>query len=243
MVAPSGSTSPATSGTSSSEECPPDTSSATTGVGSGPCSSWSTAMCAARWLTAYSGLPRASAYALAAHTPTCRAPARPGPAVTAIASTWLSPTPAAASARSTAGTIASRWARLATSGTTPPNRACSAALEAIASASSSCPRTRPAPVSSQEVSMPSTSGWPTPQAYAGEPVPPVEVLRTIVVDPDLEEHLRAAAAGGLGQHVFQQRGADSVAPAVLRHPHGQHIRLAGTGCQQSGVTGDHALVL
>ena len=48
-------------GTSSSEEWPPDTSSAMAGAGSGPCSSWSTATCAARWLTPYSGLPRASA--------------------------------------------------------------------------------------------------------------------------------------------------------------------------------------
>ena len=36
-------------------------SSAIAGAGSGPCSSWSTATCAARWLTPYRGLPRASA--------------------------------------------------------------------------------------------------------------------------------------------------------------------------------------
>src|SRR5215472_12838728 len=59
IVAPSGTTEPVTSGTSSSEECPPDTSSATHGDGSGPCSSWSTATCAARWFTPYSGLPSA----------------------------------------------------------------------------------------------------------------------------------------------------------------------------------------
>ena len=82
----------------------------------------------------------------------------PGPAVTAIASTSASVTPAVASARSTAGTMASRCARLATSGTTPPKRACSATLEATESASSSCPRTSPAPVSSQDVSMPRTRG-------------------------------------------------------------------------------------
>ena len=34
---------------------------ATVGRGSGPCSNWSTAICAARWFTAYSGLPSASA--------------------------------------------------------------------------------------------------------------------------------------------------------------------------------------
>ena len=91
MVAPSGMTSSATSGTSSSEECPPDTSKATAGDGSVPCSSWSTAMCAARWLTPYSGLPSAKAYALAAATPTSSAPARPGPAVTATASISAGP--------------------------------------------------------------------------------------------------------------------------------------------------------
>ena len=57
------------------------------------------------------------------------------------------------------GTMASRWARLATSGTTPPNRACSSTELATASASSSRPRTRPTPVSSQDVSIPSTKGW------------------------------------------------------------------------------------
>ena len=41
------------------------------------------------------------------------------------------------------GTIASRWARLATSGTTPPKRACSSTLLAIASTSSVSPRTMP----------------------------------------------------------------------------------------------------
>src|SRR5690606_20141765 len=54
--------------------------------------------------------------------------------------------------------MASRWARLATSGTTPPNRACSSTLLAIASKRRVPPRTRPTPVSSQLVSMPSTRG-------------------------------------------------------------------------------------
>src|SRR4051794_33404437 len=56
------------------------------------------------------------------------------------------------------GTIASRWARLATSGTTPPNLACWSTLDASASASSVWPRTIPTPVSSQDVSMPRTRG-------------------------------------------------------------------------------------
>ena len=44
------------------------------------------------------------------------------------------------------------------SGTTPPNRAWASTLDATASASSVRPRTIPTPVSSQDVSMPSTSG-------------------------------------------------------------------------------------
>ena len=46
-----------TSSTRSRLEWPPLTSSARHGSGSGPCSSWSTATCEARWLTPYSGLP------------------------------------------------------------------------------------------------------------------------------------------------------------------------------------------
>src|SRR4051794_37481495 len=66
--------------------------------------------------------------------------------------------PALSHARLTVGVIASRCAREATSGTTPPNRACSSTLEAIASASSVRPRTMPTPVSSQEVSIPRIRG-------------------------------------------------------------------------------------
>ena len=50
-VEPSGSTPRVTSVTSSSEECPPLTSRARHGSGSGPCSTWSTATWAARWFT------------------------------------------------------------------------------------------------------------------------------------------------------------------------------------------------
>ena len=48
---PSGVTPRARSSTSSSDEWPPETSSAIAGSGSGPCSRVSTATCAARWLT------------------------------------------------------------------------------------------------------------------------------------------------------------------------------------------------
>src|SRR5688572_5750671 len=104
------------------------------------------------------GLPRPSARALALATPTSRAPASPGPLVTATASMSLSAIPAVSAARSIVGTMASRCARLATSGTTPPNRACSSTLLATVSASRVWPRTMPTPVSSHEVSMPRTRG-------------------------------------------------------------------------------------
>src|SRR6478672_5447490 len=104
------------------------------------------------------GLPRASARALAEATPTSSAPARPGPEVTEMASRSRSWTPASRHARSIVGTMASRWARLATSGTTPPKRACSSTLLATVSARSVWPRTMPTPVSSQDVSMPRTRG-------------------------------------------------------------------------------------
>ncbi len=71
------------------------------------------------------------------------APARPGPAVTATASMSSGRTPALANAPSMTGTIASRCARLATSGTTPPNRACWSIDDATSSARSSRPRTIP----------------------------------------------------------------------------------------------------
>ena len=57
------------------------------------------------------------------------------------------------------GTMASTWARQATSGTTPPKRACSSTLLADRVGQQDLrPRTSPTPVSSQDVSMPRTSG-------------------------------------------------------------------------------------
>src|SRR5205085_4738873 len=154
----------------------------------------------------------------AAATPTSRAPVRPGPEVTATASTSAARTPASARARWTVGTIASRCAREAISGTTPPNRSCSAIDVASASASSVCPRTRPTPVSSQEVSNPRTRGWsgtatsqgadalaahddgvgpaglvvPAAAADLGEAASLVQPLRGLVVGAHLEEDDGAA---------------------------------------------------
>src|SRR3954471_12356889 len=245
-VRPSDCTSRARSGTSRSELCPPETSSAIEGSASGPCWSSSTATCAARWLTPYSGTSRASAYAFAAATPTSRAPVSPGPEVTATASTSSALTPASASARCTVGTIASRCAREAISGTTPPNRSCSAIEVASASASRVCPRTSPTPVSSQEVSNPSTSGWsgtatsqgadalaphddgvgtaglvvPASPADLGESAPLVEPLRGLVVGAHLQQHDRTALVG-LGEQRIEQQRSDALALQRLGHAEGR----------------------
>src|SRR5690606_29097867 len=63
-----------------------------------------------------------------------------------------------ASAAVSVGVRASRCARAAISGTTPPYRACSSIDDAMTFASSRVPRTTPTPVSSQLVSIPRTRG-------------------------------------------------------------------------------------
>src|SRR5207244_11788572 len=106
------------------------------------------------WLTSISGTSSASARILAALTPTNSAPTRPGVLWTATQPIWSSVTPAVRRASSMTGSSRWRWARAATSGTTPPKRACRSVCEAM-----TFDRTRgssvntAAAVSSQEVSM------------------------------------------------------------------------------------------
>ena len=70
------------------------------------------------------GTSKASATAFAAARPTRSAPTSPGPTVTATASTSPNQIPASERASVSKGLMFSRWAREATSGTTPPNRSC-----------------------------------------------------------------------------------------------------------------------
>ena len=91
-------------------------------------------------------------------TPTKSAPTNPGPPVTATASISFKDNLESLSAWCNVGIIASRWARLAISGTTPPKRACSSTLDAITLANNVRPRTIPTAVSSQDVSIPKTIG-------------------------------------------------------------------------------------
>src|SRR4051812_8438288 len=169
----------------------------------------------------------------------------------------LALTPACFSARSMVGTIASRWAREATSGTTPPNLACSSTLEATASASRVCPRTMPTPVSSQEVSIPRTNGssgmaailarrveahhdgvGPVP-VVAPSPVDRLEPLRLVererhlVRGADLEQHPRLP-------HGLEQPAGQS--PSSVRRSHRDALEDDEvTGAHRHGVTDDDAV--
>ena len=110
------------------------------------------------WLTPTNGTSHVSANAFAADTPTSSAPTKPGPTVHATASIRSGSTPASTIALATTGLSRSRWARLAISGTTPPYWACrSTCVDTTLERTSWPPITRAAAVSSQLVSMPSTT--------------------------------------------------------------------------------------
>ena len=160
MVAPSGSTSVVTSSTRSSDECPPLTSSARHGLGQRAVLELVDGDVRGEVVDAVERLAETRcASALAAATPTSRAPASPGPRSRRSRRRRASAIPAVSQARSRVGTIASRWARLATSGTTPPNRACSSTLLGDGVGQQRLARGRcPTPVSSHEVSMPEDQG-------------------------------------------------------------------------------------
>src|SRR5262245_58149932 len=112
-------------------------------------------MCASMWWTARSGRPCTKERAFAAESPTRSEPISPGLVVTAIASTSPDRIPAPRSASSRTGTIASRWERLATSGTTPWKGAWRATCDSTTEERIRVPSsTTAAAVSSQEDSIP-----------------------------------------------------------------------------------------
>src|SRR5690625_2761341 len=86
------------------------------------------------------------------------APASPGPAVTAIASMSSMVNSASFRAASRTGKNSVTCARAAISGMTPPKATCSSMDEATWWASGLVPATMPMPVSSHEVSIPTTMG-------------------------------------------------------------------------------------
>src|SRR6266496_136230 len=114
-------------------------------------------MCPSRWFTPMRSAPIEKATAFATAIPTSRAPTNPGPTVTATPSRSANRHPARSSASSISGFKACTWAREATSGTTPPNRACRSVWLATRLARTIRPSWMTATaVSSHEVSMPRT---------------------------------------------------------------------------------------
>ena len=101
-----------------------------------------------RWLTSIRGIPSERAKPLANDVPTSKEPSSPGPRVKAIADKSDFSTPARLSAVSITGTILSWCARLASSGTTPPNSSCTF-CEAVTFESRMPSRITAAEVSSQ----------------------------------------------------------------------------------------------
>ena len=126
-------------------------------VGQGPCSSWSTATWAARWLTPYSGFPSpAPATWPRRRRPAARRPARALPSP-------RSRRRRQGDACGLAGALDGRHHRLEVGargdlGYDATETRVLLHRDATASASRVWPRTMPTPVSSQEVSMPSTRG-------------------------------------------------------------------------------------
>ena len=95
------------------------------------------------------------AYAFANEKPASRDPIRPGPWVTATASSSFKEMPDSKIAFSTTGTIASMCFLEASSGTTPPYGWCKAIWDDITDDKTFVPSiTTDAAVSSQDVSMP-----------------------------------------------------------------------------------------
>src|SRR5437762_1938619 len=162
---------------SSGSVWPPETGRATNGGASSGSSTAGAKRWPSRWFTPISRRSPAYASAFAYTTPTRSAPTRPGPSVTATASTALHDTPASASARSTTAGSAARCARLASSGTTPPKTWWMSCERMIRLASSGVPLRPPptrtaADVSSHDVSMPSrtsaTAGLPAQVHRVGD---------------------------------------------------------------------------
>src|SRR5438552_10332328 len=207
--------------------------------------------CPSMWCTPMSARSPAYARAFAYTTPTSSAPTRPGPAVTATASTAPQLTPASSRARSTTAGRAARCARLASSGTTPPNTLCTSCDRMMRLASSGRPRsptTTAAEVSSHEVSMPRTTSATAPalalQRYGvgdragvdaggrldGEPRVAGRPARAHEVRHDAEAVAREALdPGGRASHAHLDALGDELPAGEAR------------GGGRDGDTGEHAL--
>src|ERR671919_443581 len=166
-----------------------------------------------RWFTAPSGRRRARAIALAVATPPRSAPASPGPRVTARASISRHVAPACSRASSMMGLSRSTWAREASSGTTPPNRAwMSCWLESTLDRTLTPSSTTAAAVSSHDVSMPRTF-----IRSPGPSWPGAHALRNLVDDP-LEDPVVVGGADVVGPH--DQGVLVGLLVVALAHPDG-----------------------
>mmetsp|Transcript_22926 Transcript_22926/g.58527 ORF Transcript_22926/g.58527 Transcript_22926/m.58527 type:complete len:574 (-) Transcript_22926:1040-2761(-) len=117
-----------------------------------------TSECASMWCTGTRGIWWRAAMVSAWRSPTCRHRDSPGPTVTATALSCSGLTPASCRQPSTVAPMAAACASRATSGFTPPYCSCSPVCEAILCASTvPSPRSTAAAVSSQLLSMPSTT--------------------------------------------------------------------------------------
>src|ERR1019366_3889635 len=103
-----------------SMQWPPDTRSAVWGKGTARLARKTLARWPSRWFTLTIGTPQPKARDLAVAIPTKSAPTSPGPDVTATALSARPEIPPSLRAWFTIGVISSTWARLASSGTTPP---------------------------------------------------------------------------------------------------------------------------
>ena len=150
-----------------SMQCPPETSRAVWGKGTSRSARKTLARCPSRWFTLTTGSPQPRASALAVEMPTRSAPTRPGSRRHRDGAELGPGTPASASAWSTMEVISSTWARLASSGTTPPNAAWrSIWLATTDERTSRCRRRRPLR------SRRTTSRWPAGSAAHGSSARP-----------------------------------------------------------------------
>src|SRR6185295_2428240 len=115
------------------------------------------------------GMPRAKEIDFANVRPTSKDPTSPGPTVAAIADRPAYEVPDCSRASRTTGTMARRCSREASSGTTPPYRACVASCEATTEDRIDVPSsTTAAAVSSHEDSIPRTRTLSILRDDAGE---------------------------------------------------------------------------
>src|SRR5512141_646854 len=185
-----------------------------------------------RWFTPISGAPVANAIAFAPARPTTSAPTSPGPIVTATASMSAKRHPACSSASSRSGFSASTWARLASSGTTPPKRACRSTWLEMTFESATRSSTTATAVSSQEVSIPRTfTERPSRASALGERVHELAELAAErrVADP-VDPHDERVLADLLVVVLAHADGSEPEPPvqplrAPVRHAHLERDRL------------------